>query len=123
MTSESTSTVTFTFFPGIRHFAVAKNLSVSGGISEVSIISSVIASRRSKFVFVGLFVLLSFISYQKEVRPLQLPFPFTKIRHRHRRTQFTISDGQIGKGDVLADNVILGESPHPKGFISINVAQ
>jgi len=41
--------VTFTLGFGIRHFAVAKNSSVSGGISEVSIISSVIASKRSNY--------------------------------------------------------------------------
>jgi hypothetical protein len=46
---------------GIRHVALAKNSSVNGGISEVPIISSVIASTRAQSVSEVLFVLDAFI--------------------------------------------------------------
>src|SRR5437868_4896455 len=54
-TSASTSNVTETFFSGIRSRALAKNVSSNGGISDVSISSSVISLTLAQFVSEGFF--------------------------------------------------------------------
>ena len=59
--------VTAVFFSGIRHCARAKNASSNGGISEVSISSSVMLSMRAQSVPECVFKLFALLVQQSEL--------------------------------------------------------